>query len=126
MNQGMLCQAVSAAALAALALAAGAQPSSSSHPMTTPPTASTVPSRPPLSDTASQAATDKAARATTHDAKRHSMAQRNHTRHGHMTTASPAGNEETAYQTALKRCVQGSPGARDSCLDDAIMKHQRS
>jgi hypothetical protein len=43
-----------------------------------------------------------------------------------MTTTSPVGNEETAYRMALKRCVQEAPGARDSCLDDAIMKHQRS
>ena len=43
-----------------------------------------------------------------------------------MTTTSPAGNEETAYRMALKRCVQGPPGARDSCVDDAIMKHERS
>lgn len=43
-----------------------------------------------------------------------------------MTTTSPAGNKETAYRMALRHCVQGPPGAKDNCIDDAIMEHQRS
>ena len=43
-----------------------------------------------------------------------------------MATGSPPGNEATGYRMALKRCVQGPPGARDNCIDDAITKHQRS
>lgn len=126
MNRRMLYQGISAISLAVFALAAGAQTGSSGPAMTTPPAASAVTSTPPSSNAASQAATEKAARVAKHDAKRHWMAQRHHTWHTRMATTSPVGNEETAYRIALKRCVQGPPGARNSCIDDAITKHQRS
>jgi len=130
MNRRMLYQGISAISLAVFALTAGAQTGSSGPAMTTPPTspaASAVTmSTPPSSNVALQAATEKAARVAKHEAKRHSMAQRHHTKHTRIATTSPVSKEDAAYRMALKRCVQEAPGARDSCLDDAILKHQRS
>ena len=48
-------------------------------------------------------------------------------RHAHAKTREHSAKEsETPYQAALKQCVEGPAGQRDSCIDQAISQYGRS
>jgi len=79
---------------------------------------------------ASDGATSNHATASQHSAHQHS---RHHAAHAsghkhpaHTTAAAPASSQDAAYQTALRSCVEGPAGQRDSCLDGAISRFGRS
>jgi len=76
-----------------------------------------TPSTPPH---ASKAATTSAP-AKSHKAKSQSAAR---ARSPQQTPV--AAEKETAYQTALRRCVTGQAQQRDPCLDDAIARYGHS
>ena len=59
-----------------------------------------------------------------HHAASHKMS--NGTQHKPMGSGSSASSSETAYRLALRQCVEGPMGRRDSCLDDAIARYGRS
>jgi hypothetical protein len=64
-------------------------------------------------------ATGKHAR---HATKHHSTHRRDTT----MAAAVNTGTGDPAYRAALKNCVAGPEGRRDSCLDDAIARFGQS
>ena len=57
-----------------------------------------------------------------HATKHHSMRRRDTT----MAAAVNTGTGDPAYRAALKHCVAGPEGQRDSCLDDAIARFGQS
>jgi len=76
------------------------------------------------------ASTDQQAAAAAAPAKPHHAkkqhAKKHQASHAGRETPSIAAAHETAYQTALRRCVQGQGQQRDQCLDDAIARYGRS
>ncbi len=89
----------------------------------TPPVASRTA---PADNTAAPAPKATTAHATgkheRHATKHHSMHRRDTT----MAAAAKTGTGDPAYRTALKNCVAGPEGQRDSCLDDAIARFGQS
>jgi hypothetical protein len=59
-----------------------------------------------------------------HHAASHKMS--NGMQHKPMGSVSSASSSETAYRMALRQCVEGPMGRRDSCLNDAIARYGRS
>jgi len=53
-----------------------------------------------------------------------------HAKHSRMTQqrmqGETPGASDSAYRAALRRCVEGPQGQRQSCLDDAIARFSRS
>jgi len=110
-----------AVALGALALAANAQPATHSQGTTAPAAQSAKGSSAAQSGHAAKSSTTHATkRSTSHGAsKASSSANRAHAgREGDMA--------ESAYKSALRRCVAGPESGRDACLDQAIAQHGRA
>jgi len=63
-----------------------------------------------------------AAKHERHAMKQHPMHRRDTT----MATAMSTGTGDPAYRAALKDCVAGPDGQRDSCIDDAIARFGQS
>lgn len=103
------------ACLTLIALSAGGQTSTGNTSSATT-TASTA-------SAAGKSAAAPAGATQKHHATAHHQSK---AKHKHMAAASPAGNQETAYQAALKQCVAGPAGQRESCLDGAIARYGRA
>jgi hypothetical protein len=100
--------------LAALALAASGQTSSGNQTHAT-------------TDAAKTATGNAAVNSSSNPDQHHATAHhRSNTKQKHMARASPSDYRETAYSAALKQCVMGPTGQRDSCLDGAIARFGRA
>jgi hypothetical protein len=111
----IVCSAAVGACLTLIALSAGGQTTTGNTSSATT-TASTA-------SAAGKSAVTPASSTQKHHATAHHQSK---AKHKHMTAASPAGNHETAYQAALKQCVTGPAGQRESCLDGAIARFGRA
>jgi hypothetical protein len=107
--------------LTLLALSAGGQTTTgnASHDAVTPGKAATA--------GATTSAASKSAMAPASNTQHHATAHhKTHAKHKQMATASPTSNQDTAYHAALKHCVAGPAGQRESCLDDTIARFGRA
>ena len=80
---------------------------------------------------ASGEATSNQAAASKHSAHQHPRHHATghasgHKQPVHTSAAAPASSQDAAYQTALRSCVEGPAGQRDSCLDSTISRFGRS
>ena len=109
-----LCQAMLLAAAGTLAATAYAQTS------------------PPASPQGSAAATKPAPAKTGHSGRKSSTHRATHAKHSRMTQPRPQAESpapppaDSPYRTALRRCVEGPQGQRESCLDDVIARFNKS
>ena len=82
----------------------------------------------PAAAGATSAGNDAAKAASGKPVKHHASTHKStraHHEHQASTPSASSGNE-LAYRAALKSCVEGPAGQRDSCLDGAIMRFSRS
>lgn len=105
-----------------LTLSAGGQTTTdnASHDAVTPGKAATAGA---TTSAAGKSAVAPASNTQEHHATAH---HKTHAKHKRMATASPASNQDTAYHAALKHCVAGPAGQRESCLDDTIARFGRA
>ena len=115
MKTRIVCSAAAGVCLTLIALSAGGQTTTGNTSSATP-TASS-PSVSGKSAVTPGSSTQKHHAATHHQSK---------AKHQHTAAASPVGNQETAYQAALKQCVAGPAAQRESCLDSAIARFGRA
>lgn len=108
--------------LSLLALSVGGQTTSGN-----PSPAATSPTKTATASPTTSAAT-KAPAASASTTQKHHATAHHHSKaqHNHMAAASPTENQETAYHAALKQCVAGPAGQRESCLDGAIARFGRA
>jgi hypothetical protein len=121
MNRHRLHLAILIALLGAFATGAGAQS-----------TAGAMPASPESAATAAAKSTTglpmKPKTAGTHSGTRAHHASANKAKHAkpvHHERAMPVSAAESAYRTALRRCVAGPTAARDECLDQVVAQHAR-
>lgn len=77
----------------------------------------------PTTSAASKVPAASASTTQEHHAAAHHQSK---AKHKHMAAASPTESQETAYHAALKQCVAGPAGQRESCLDGAIARFGRA
>jgi hypothetical protein len=121
MSPRTVAQTILAASALALALNAGAQTPTSGAAQPAAAKAATNTGAP-------SAASGQSEKSTTGKHHRHHAASHTagNAQHKPMESARPASSQETAYQMALRHCVAGPTGQRDSCLDSAITRYGRS
>lgn len=123
MNSRTFAQTILAACTLALALNAGAQTSGTNASKQ-----ATEQAKAASSTTATSAAAGQPAKTSTNKHHKHHAASHksSNMQHKSMASARSRGSEETAYQMALRHCVEGPMAQRDSCLDSAVMRYGRS
>lgn len=121
MNARILTRSILGGCILALAFGTAAQATGSKASQT-----SAAAEKPAATSTTS--GSGETAKATMHKHSQHHATSHSSspTHHKHMASAPAAGNQETTYRAALKSCVEGPAGQRDSCLDNAIMRFGRS
>lgn len=112
MNRSIFLHAALASSLAAFALAAGAQTSTGKD----------------VGSTSTQYATrsDTAHARTKHTAHHAMIAHRGHHARHHANPTSSNENVDTGYRAELRHCIEGPAAQKESCLDQAITRHERS
>jgi len=120
MNRQILTRPILGACIAMMAFAAQAQSYGTHAANTAPPPGQTATHSPSPSSSTGQTAAP---------AQNKQRAASRHESSGQHKAVPEASNEmsgDTAYRSALRSCVQGPEGQRDSCLDGAIARFGRS
>ena len=108
--------------LAAFALSAGGQTTTSNASHVAAPSSG---SNAGVTKTSAASTTPKTASSSAH--QHHATTHhKTHAMHKQAESASPGSYQEAAYRDALHQCVAGPVGQREGCLDNAIVRFGRA